>query len=139
MTHEEFVQLLPENQRQFVTELIAELSKIPKVTVYHTNANDGDLRVRIGSDGRVLFTMYWQSKNKEYFCRCFIETQYLDAQPGIFGVVLEPDYEPQVSSFRFKSNYVNTMAVLTNTINETVSRYNFFLQNKAKNDSKSIG
>ena len=75
MTHEEFVALLPDNQRQFSSELIHELSKIPEISVYHTDTNAGDLRVRVGNDGRVLFTMYWQSRNEAYFCRCFVETQ----------------------------------------------------------------
>jgi hypothetical protein len=132
MTHDEFIQLLPEGQRQFATELIQELSLIRGVSVYHTNANDGDLRVRMGDSGRVLLTMYWQPKNKGYFCRSFVETQYLDQQPGLFEISLEPDYEPQVSSFKFKPNYVNTMAVITQLVKETVKRYQFLLQNKAK-------
>lgn len=132
MTHEEYIQVLPEGQKQFVTELIQELSEIHGVTIYHTDANGGDLRVRIGDNGRVLLTMYWQSKNEAYFCRSFVETQYLDMQPGLFGVTLEPDYEPQISSFRFKPNYVNTMSVMTNLIKETVKRYQFHLQNRAQ-------
>lgn len=132
MTHEEYIQTLPENERQFATELIQELSKISEITVYHTDTNDGDLRVRIGANGRVMFTMNWQSRNKSYFCRCFVETLYLDAQSTFFGVLLEKDYEPLVSSFRFKSNYVNTMSALTALVQETVKRYQFFLQNKAK-------
>ena len=53
MTHEEYIQTLPENERQFATELIQELSKISEITVYHTDTNDGDLRVRIGANGRL--------------------------------------------------------------------------------------
>ncbi len=132
MTHEEFVGQLPDQQKQFVTELMQEISSIAEVTTYHTNANGGDFRVRIGDAGRVLFTMYWQRNNETYFCRCFVETQYLSMQPGLFGVTLEPEYEPQISSFRFKANYINTMSVLTNLIRESVKRYQFFLQNKAK-------
>lgn len=132
MTHDEYIQLLPEGQRQFATEFIQELSLIRDVSIYHTNANEGDLRVRMGDSGRVLFTMYWQTKNKVYFCRSFVETQYLDQQAGLFEISLEPDYEPQVSSFKFKPNYINTMTVLIQLVKETIKRYQFFLQNKAK-------
>lgn len=131
MTHEEFVAHLPENQRQFSSELIQEMSKIPEISVYHTDANGGDLRVRIGNDGRVLFTMYWQSRNEAYFCRCFVETQYLAALDGLFEISLEPDYQPQISSFKFKPNYVNTISDLTGLIQETVKRYHFLSQHKA--------
>ena len=131
MTHEEFVALLPENQRQFSSELIQELSKIPEISVYHTDANGGDFRVRIGDEGRVLFTMYWQSRNEAYFCRCFVETQYLAAQEGLFEISLEPDYQPQISSFKFKPNYVNTISVLTSLVKETVKRYHFLIQKKS--------
>jgi hypothetical protein len=131
VTHEEFVALLPENQRQFSSELIQELSKIPEISVYHTDANGGDFRVRIGDEGRVLFTMYWQSRNEAYFCRCFVETQYLAAQEGLFEISLEPDYQPQISSFKFKPNYVNTISVLTSLVKETVKRYHFLIQKKS--------
>lgn len=131
MTHEEFVALLPENQRQFSSELIQELSKIPEISVYHTDANGGDFRVKIGDEGRVLFTMYWQSRNEAYFCRCFVETQYLAAQEGLFEISLEPDYQPQISSFKFKPNYVNTISVLTSLVKETVKRYHFLIQKKS--------
>jgi hypothetical protein len=131
VTHEEFVALLPENQRQFSSELIQELSKIPEISVYHTDANGGDFRVKIGDEGRVLFTMYWQSRNKAYFCRCFVETQYLAAQEGLFEISLEPDYQPQISSFKFKPNYVNTISVLTSLVKETVKRYHFLIQKKS--------
>jgi hypothetical protein len=131
VTHEEFVALLPENQRQFSSELIQELSKIPEISVYHTDANGGDFRVKIGDEGRVLFTMYWQSRNEAYFCRCFVETQYLAAQEGLFEISLEPDYQPQISSFKFKPNYVNTISVLTSLVKETVKRYHFLIQKKS--------
>lgn len=131
MTHEEFVALLPDNQRQFSSELIHELSKIPEISVYHTDTNAGDLRVRVGNDGRVLFTMYWQSRNEAYFCRCFVETQYLAAQDGLFDISLEPEYQQQISSFKFKPNYVNTISVLPGLIQETVKRYHFLNQHKA--------
>ena len=129
MTHDEYIQTLPDTQKQFVAELITELSEIKGISVYHTAANDGDLRVRMDIDGRVLFTMYWQPRNKAYFCRSLVETQYLDSQTSLFGVSLEPDYEPLVSSFRFKPNYKNTLILLTNVVSEAMKRNQFYLQN----------
>lgn len=133
MTHDEFIQILPEIQRQFATELIDQLSKIDGVTAYHTDTDGGDLRVRIGEKGRVLFTMYWRSRNEEYFCRCFVETQYLEAQPAFFDVrKIETVDEPLFSSFRFKSNYLNTISALTALVKETVKRFQFSCQIKDK-------
>lgn len=122
MTHQDFIARLPENQRQFVVELIQELSKIPDVSVYHTDANDGDLRVRVGGGGRVLFTMYWQSRLQAYFCRCLVGVDYLGPLRGLFDVKPTPDYEPLNSSFKFKPNYVNTMSELTSMIREAVKQ-----------------
>lgn len=133
MTHDEFIQILPENQRQFATELIEELSKIDGVKVYHTDADGGDLRVRIGENGRVLFTMYWQSRNEEYLCNCFVEKQYLETQPAFFDArTIETVVEPLFSSFRFKSNYFNTISALTALVRETVKRFHFSCQIKDK-------
>lgn len=123
MTHQEFIDHLPELQRQFAAELIQELSAIPEVSVYHTESNDGDLRVRVGLAGRVLFTMYWQSRIQAYSCNCFVGITYLRSQQGLFDINPTPDYEPLNSSFKFKPNYVNTMSVLTSMIREAVTQY----------------
>lgn len=108
MNHEDYINtFLEEKLRAFVTDLIKALEAVDGVSVYHTHTNGGDLRVRIGDNGRVIFTMYWQNRNEIFSCRCFVETNALvnyntqEANNSLIEIKPTPAAEPLLSSFKF--------------------------------------
>ena len=132
MTRNEFIISLPEDQKAFMAAFFLAIEDIPSISFYHTRANKGDYRVKHNDTGRVLFTMYWQTRKAVYFCRCFADTNFLAIQEGLGRVKIEPDYEPLLSSFTYRPNYVNCISVLKNVIRKSVSHYEFCIQSERR-------
>lgn len=108
MNAEDFFNQLPEgNVRWFAKHLKLQLTRIDGISVYHTNANGGDLRVRMDHQGRVIMTMYWQPMNNGFFFRIFLDANELQGYP-IASIKIEPDYQPLLSSFRINAGFDNT-------------------------------
>lgn len=66
-----FGRLTDTSTAEAVRELEAFCASHADISAYFTGAAGGDLRVRMGSRGRVILTVIYQPQKKTFFCRAF--------------------------------------------------------------------
>lgn len=72
MNRTNFFRRLPDKTTsEAVTALEAFCASRTDISAYFTGAAGGDLRVRIGSRGRVVLTVVYQPRKQQFFCRAF--------------------------------------------------------------------
>lgn len=72
MNREKFFKRLPDTTTtEAVKALEAFCASRSDMSAYFTGAAGGDLRVRMGSRGRVILTVIYQPRKQQFFCRAF--------------------------------------------------------------------